>query len=199
MARRGRPRHDDILTPAEWRVVELVRHGLSTAKIAALLGISADAVKGHADAAKGKLGLKTRAELRQWAGVRKGSARRPREDAPFGPVSQIARQVEKLDRAREFLKSIGVRELYAFPGLAFFALGDVRLMLRETGTREAADILYFQVPDIGAAHARLVAMGIAFTGAPHMIHRHADGAEEWMAFFADDEGRPLALHSVARP
>ena len=27
------------------------------------------------------------------------------------------------------------------------------------------------------------------TGAPQMIHKHPDGAEEWMAFFKDDEGR----------
>jgi methylmalonyl-CoA/ethylmalonyl-CoA epimerase len=26
-----------------------------------------------------------------------------------------------------------------------------------------------------------------------MIHRHADGTEEWMAFFEDPDGRPLAI------
>jgi hypothetical protein len=26
-----------------------------------------------------------------------------------------------------------------------------------------------------------------------MIHRHADGTEEWMNFFEDNEGRPLAI------
>jgi hypothetical protein len=26
-----------------------------------------------------------------------------------------------------------------------------------------------------------------------MIHRHADGTEEWLAFFSDPEQRPLAL------
>jgi hypothetical protein len=26
-----------------------------------------------------------------------------------------------------------------------------------------------------------------------MIHKHADGVEEWMNFFGDDEGRPLAI------
>lgn len=30
-----------------------------------------------------------------------------------------------------------------------------------------------------------------------MIHRHADGTEEWMAFFNDPEGRPLAIMSQA--
>jgi hypothetical protein len=29
-----------------------------------------------------------------------------------------------------------------------------------------------------------------------MIHKHDDGAEEWMAFFNDPQGRPLAIMSV---
>lgn len=57
-------------------------------------------------------------------------------------------------------------------------------MLRETGRREEADLLYLATPDSAAA--------------PHMIHRHPDGAKQWMAFFTDDEGRDLALHSVVR-
>jgi hypothetical protein len=31
-----------------------------------------------------------------------------------------------------------------------------------------------------------------------MIFRHADGMEEWMAFFKDPEGRPLALMEQVR-
>jgi len=30
------------------------------------------------------------------------------------------------------------------------------------------------------------------------VHRHADGTEEWMAFFKDPEGRPLAIMSQVR-
>ncbi|RYI29234.1 MAG: LuxR family transcriptional regulator [Acetobacteraceae bacterium] len=59
---RGRPPHPDMLTPAEWCVVELVRHGQSTAAIARLLGISPDAVKAQARAARDKLGLTSRHE-----------------------------------------------------------------------------------------------------------------------------------------
>jgi predicted enzyme related to lactoylglutathione lyase len=59
--------------------------------------------------------------------------------------------------------------------------------------------LYFRVADIAAKHAELAARGVDFKGAPHMIHRHADGTEEWMAFFADPEGRPLALMSQVKP
>jgi catechol 2,3-dioxygenase-like lactoylglutathione lyase family enzyme len=114
-----------------------------------------------------------------------------------GPPSQIARRVESLDRARAFWRdTLGATELYAFPGLAFFDLGATRLMLRETGSRNEADILYFPTDDITASHADLSRRGAVFTAAPHRIHRHADGTEEWMAFFEDDEGRPLALHAL---
>lgn len=114
-------------------------------------------------------------------------------------LSQISRRVEDLSRARAFWRdTLQVPELYAFPGLAFFDLGGTRLMLKETGKREEADILYLSAQDIAAAHAGLTERGAGMTGAPQMIHKHPDGSEEWMAFFKDDEGRDLALHSVVR-
>ena len=197
---RGRPVHDDQLTPAEWRVVKFIRHGLTNAAIAGRLGISLYAVRQHQRTAVGKLGLADRAALRMWNGARKGSARREGTGMQLGEISQIARTVENLDRARAFLRDrLGLTELYAFPGLAFYHLGPTRLMIRETGTKGPADILYFRVPSIGTAHETLVQRGVTFTGAPHMIHRHPDGTEEWMAFFQDDEGRDLALHAVHAP
>jgi catechol 2,3-dioxygenase-like lactoylglutathione lyase family enzyme len=94
---------------------------------------------------------------------------------------------------------LGLRHLYSFGKLAFFDCGGTRLFLSE-GEGEAGSILYFRVPDIHAAQAALEARGVAFRGAPHLIHRHEDGTEEWMAFFDDDEGRPLALMAqVPRP
>jgi catechol 2,3-dioxygenase-like lactoylglutathione lyase family enzyme len=119
---------------------------------------------------------------------------------PATRLSQLSRRVEDLSRARSFWRdTLEIPELYAFPGLAFFDLSGTRLMLKETGSREEADILYLSCPDIGAAHAELVQRGVEVTGAPHIIHKHPDGAEEWMAFFKDDEGRDLALHAIARP
>jgi methylmalonyl-CoA/ethylmalonyl-CoA epimerase len=59
-------------------------------------------------------------------------------------------------------------------------------------------ILYFRVPDIHAAHEGLVARGVAFVGAPHMIFRHTDGTEEWIAVFDDLDGKPLALMSQVK-
>ena len=114
-------------------------------------------------------------------------------------LSQISRRVENLPRARAFFATIGVKELYAFPGLAFLALGRTRLMLKETGARNEADILYLWTSDIAVTHAELLGKGVVFSTAPHMIHRHEDGAEEWMAFFKDDEDRDLALHMIRAP
>jgi catechol 2,3-dioxygenase-like lactoylglutathione lyase family enzyme len=116
-----------------------------------------------------------------------------------GQISQIARTVQDLPRARVFWRdTLGLPEVMAFPGLVFFDLGGTRLMLRETGVTGPADILYLAVPDIAAVHATLAAKGVTFSGTPHMIHRHDDGREEWMAFFKDDEGRSLALHQVVQ-
>jgi predicted enzyme related to lactoylglutathione lyase len=65
----------------------------------------------------------------------------------------------------------------------------------QQGADGAESILYFNVPDIRAGYSALAQRGVEFLGAPHMIHRHPDGTEEWMAAFNDNEGRPLALLS----
>jgi hypothetical protein len=51
---------------------------------------------------------------------------------------------------------------------------------------------------VHAAKEALANRGVNFTHAPHLIHRHEDGTEEWMAFFEDDEKRPLALMTQVR-
>jgi DNA-binding CsgD family transcriptional regulator len=66
--RRGRPRHDDILTPREWEVLELLRDGLSNEAIAARLGVSLDTAKYHVSEILGKLGVSSREEASRWRG-----------------------------------------------------------------------------------------------------------------------------------
>jgi len=58
---------------------------------------------------------------------------------------------------------------------------------------------YLRVADIRTAYDLLRSRGIEFVDAPHLIHRHADGTEEWMAHFHDPEGRPLAIMSQVKP
>jgi DNA-binding CsgD family transcriptional regulator/catechol 2,3-dioxygenase-like lactoylglutathione lyase family enzyme len=202
---RGRPRHPDVLTPAEWRVAEAVRHGLTNRRIAAALGIGLDAVKYHVANALQKLGLASRAELRRWDGVRRDSPLSQRspdmpEAATLGALGQIARTVKDIEAARRWYGEVlGLPHLYSFGNLAFFDCGGVRLFLSEAEERPAESILYFKVADIHAAQGALEARGVRFTHAPHRIHRHDDGTEEWMAFFVDEEGRPLALMTQVRP
>jgi DNA-binding CsgD family transcriptional regulator/predicted enzyme related to lactoylglutathione lyase len=144
---RGRPRHDDVLTPGEWRMVHAVQHGMTSREIAERRGISRDAVKFHVTNVIAKLGLP---------------------------------------------------HLYTYGTLAFFDCGGVRLLLSQVETKPAPEsIVYLRVADIQSAYEELKARGVDFTNAPHMIHRHADGTEEWMAFFNDPEGRPLAIMSQA--
>ena len=63
---RGRPPHADLLTPAEWRTVHAVQHGMTNAEIARRRGVSVNAVKFHMANALAKLNLRNRRELRAW-------------------------------------------------------------------------------------------------------------------------------------
>ena len=202
---RGRPPHEDILTPAEWRVLEFVRHGLTNRQIAERHGFSIDAVKFHVANMLQKLGASSRAELRRWDGVRRGSAlgqdRRNGKEWTMGPIGQIARHVRDVAAARSwYADTLGLGHLYSFGDLAFFDCGGVRLLLSQgEATGGGESIIYFRVPEIRAAHRRLEERGVEFLNAPHMIHRHGDGTEEWMAFFNDNEGRPLAIMAQIEP
>ncbi len=119
----------------------------------------------------------------------------------LGAISQIARTVRNLPQAQAwYAEVLGLKHLYTFGTLAFFDCDGVRLFLSEGEAGGAAEsMLYFRVVDIHAAHAELVRRGVGFLGTPHRIHRHADGTEEWLAPFRDNEGRPLAIHAQVRP
>jgi DNA-binding CsgD family transcriptional regulator/catechol 2,3-dioxygenase-like lactoylglutathione lyase family enzyme len=204
---RGRPRHPDVLTPAEWRVANAVRHGMSNQEISRRLKVSADTVKYHVENILGKLSMERRSELRRWDGAPVDSALRRRGNAPaaeitLGAIGQISRQVSDIPGAVEWYTNVlGLPHLYTFGDLAFFDCGGTRLYLSRRGDDSAGgeSILYFSTPDISAAYEQLVARGVTFRGAPHMIHRHPSGVEEWMAFFEDPDGHLLALMSQVTP
>jgi DNA-binding CsgD family transcriptional regulator/catechol 2,3-dioxygenase-like lactoylglutathione lyase family enzyme len=204
--RRGRPPHNDVLTPAEWRVVHAVQHGLTNREIAARRGISADAVKFHVSNAIAKLGLRDRRALRQWFKAPAFSAlandlahgtATMNEPLQLGAIGQIARTVRDIQQSERWYREVlGLRHLYTFGKMAFFDLGGTRLYLtQEADSPSRESILYLRAPDIQFAHTTLKDRGVEFISAPHLIHKHPDGTEEWMAFFKDPEGRPLALMS----
>ena len=203
--RRGRPPHDDVLTPSEWRVVHAVQHGMSNREIAARRGISLDAVKYHVANAVAKLGLANRQALRRWFRVPGTSALRLQErpimtTLTLGPLAQISRTVRDIKESEAWYgTTLGLPHLYTFGSLAFFDCGGTRLYLSAQEKPAPESILYLRVADIRTAYELLRSRGVEFADPPHLIHRHADGTEEWMAHFHDPEGRPLAIMSQVKP
>jgi DNA-binding CsgD family transcriptional regulator/catechol 2,3-dioxygenase-like lactoylglutathione lyase family enzyme len=200
--RRGRPRHDDILTPAEWRTVRGAQHGMSNSEIARRQNVSVNAVKFHIANALSKLNLKNKPAIRKWFAAPKESALNknpPKQDTDLslGPIGQISRTVSDIAESVEWYGSVlGLPRLYTFGELAFFDCGGTRLFLTQTDeVSQNESIIYLRVDDIASAHETLASRGVEFTNAPHMVHKHEDGTEEWMAFFKDPDGRPLALMS----
>jgi methylmalonyl-CoA/ethylmalonyl-CoA epimerase len=112
---------------------------------------------------------------------------------------QVAQRAEDLDRATRFYTELlgrGPAATYDPPGLVFFDLDGVRLLLE---TRAPSALLYLRVGALDAEVARLEALGVEVTGRPHPIFRHDDdtlgpaGTEEWQAFVTDSEGNQVGL------
>jgi catechol 2,3-dioxygenase-like lactoylglutathione lyase family enzyme len=118
-------------------------------------------------------------------------------------LGQVALTVRDMERSIAFYRdAVGLRFLFApAPTLAFLMIGDVRLMLSAPEGDFApggSTVLYLRVADIDAEHAALVARGVAFIDAPHLVARMPDH-ELWMCFFRDPDGHTLALMSERRP
>lgn len=119
--------------------------------------------------------------------------------AAFTRVHQIAQRASDLDRAVGFYRdTLGVRFIARFdpPGLAFFDLGNTRLMLDKGAP---AALLYLAVEDVEASFRSLADRGVEFVDRPRRIHRDEEGlfgpigAEEWMVFLRDSEQNLLGL------
>jgi catechol 2,3-dioxygenase-like lactoylglutathione lyase family enzyme len=184
--------------------VDAVRHGMSNREIATRRGISVDAVKFHVANALLKLGLARRTELRAWRGVPAdsplGSGRGDDMTLQLGAIGQISRPVSDIAVAVEWYRDVlGLPHLYTFGDLAFFDCAGTRLFLSANGEAGEPSVLYFRVDDIQSAYDELTARGVTFEAAPHLIHKHDSGVEEWMAFFPDPDGHLLALMSQVPP
>jgi methylmalonyl-CoA/ethylmalonyl-CoA epimerase len=118
-------------------------------------------------------------------------------------LGQVALTVRDVERSVAFYRDeLGLPFLFApAPTLAFFMIGNVRLMLSAPEgefTPGGSTVLYLRVADIEAEHAALTARGVPFIDAPHLIARMPDH-ELWMCFFRDPDGHTLALMSERRP
>ena len=125
----------------------------------------------------------------------------------LGHLRQVNLGVSDLGKSVDFYRDTLGADLiaqYAPPGIAFFQLGETRLLL-EGSSPGKGSILYFEVEDIGSAYSALKAKGVEFDSSPHSIFPDAEGTfgpaggEEWMAFFRDPDGNILALASRVNP
>ena len=111
-------------------------------------------------------------------------------------IGQIAIVVKDVEQATAFYRdTLGMRFLFAFPGLAFFDCDGVRLMLSKPESKEfdhPSSVLYFRVADINAAHETLRSRNVEFIDEPHIVARMPD-YDLWMAFFRDPDANIFAL------
>lgn len=201
--KRGRPPFADLLTPAEWRILHATRHGMSNKAMAQHMGISINAIKYHLRNILEKTGEPNKKSLRTFAAQpRSLTARSTNErNSPMtetvkpGAIGQIARTVKDIYVSTNWYELVlELPHLYTFGDMAFFDCRGTRLMLTQGQEFNPAEsILYFRVNDIVEAHARLAEKDVEFIAAPHRIHTHKDGTEEWMAFFNDPDARPMAI------
>lgn len=208
---RGRPPSPGLLTPAEWQVVNLVRHGLSRREIGRLRGTSLDAVRYHLENIGDKVGVHGIGELRHWPGVGAFGPPQRRKDGEMttasairlGPVSQVSLLVRDGPRAEAFYRDVlGLPHIFTFGDLIFFDADGLRIYLHRKDEKDwrPGSVLYFLCDDIAATHGALRDRGVQFSGAPHLIFTDdRTGVQEWMAFFDDGEGNMLALMSRVEP
>jgi methylmalonyl-CoA/ethylmalonyl-CoA epimerase len=118
-------------------------------------------------------------------------------------IGQISVIVHDLARATAFYRdTLGLPLLFTAGNLAFFDCGGVRLMLGAAETPDLdhpGSILYFRVPDINAAHQRLLELGAKIEAPPRLI-APMPTHDLWMMGFRDTEGNIMELMSeVPRP
>ena len=113
-------------------------------------------------------------------------------------IGQISIITHDLPRATAFYRDVlGLPLLFTAGNMAFFDCGGVRLMLGPASAPELdhpSSILYFRVPDIQAAHERLVEMGVKIEEPPRLI-APVKTYDLWMVGFRDSEGNIMQLMS----
>ncbi len=116
-------------------------------------------------------------------------------------LHQVAQRVTDLARAVTFygqLLSAEPAAVFDPPGLAFFDLEGVRLLLDRAAP---SALIYRAVHDVRPAVRRLRDDGVVIRTPPHVIFHDEEGTfgdagmDEWMAFIEDSEGNLVGLAS----
>jgi methylmalonyl-CoA/ethylmalonyl-CoA epimerase len=125
-------------------------------------------------------------------------------------LHQVAIPVKDMARALDFYRSLLDDEPIAVfdpPGLAFFRLGETRLLLDAAAGAESGDVggglIYLRVLNVAEVVENLRERGTEIQGEPHIIFDDTDGTfgdageVEWMAFIKDPDGNTIGLASRA--
>jgi methylmalonyl-CoA/ethylmalonyl-CoA epimerase len=125
-------------------------------------------------------------------------------DDTFGlhTIGQLRIPVTDAERAATYYRDVlGMRFLFAYPGMAFFDCDGVRLLLaaREdapdaagSGGHDTPVTLYFTVRSVDEAYERLTGRGALAVSTPQVVHR-TETYELWMAFVRDPDGNQIGV------
>ena len=119
-----------------------------------------------------------------------------RADFGLSQIGQIAVPVTDIERSIRFYRdNLGMRFLFqAAPGLAFFDLNGIRLMLDGPAKAQAGNssVIYYKVDDLQSAFETLSKRSIQFETEPRLIAKMPDH-DLWMAFLRDPDKNLIAL------
>ena len=184
--KRGRPKHDDILTRREWEVLALIREGLTNDAIAERLAISSNTAKFHVSEILTKLGVSTREEAAAW--------RRPTVPARLGLSLPLILWLRT-----------GMSVARGLAGVAAIALGITVLVLVLSDRSDAAKYDAGPLGKIAFVQDGDIWMKALPDGTPQRLTRDANAGSprwsstgEWLLYFdsevtVDDTGpsRPV--------
>ena len=110
---------------------------------------------------------------------------------------QVALAARDLERAKTFYVGVlGLPLLFETNGMAFFQLGNLRLLV---GEREAETLgpgaIYFDAPDLPVLAEALEQRGVEFLGPAETLQRTEAGALQ-LRFFKDPDGNLIGLMGV---
>lgn len=116
-------------------------------------------------------------------------------------IRQIALPVRDISEAKRFYRDIlGLQHSFdAAPALSFFDCGGVQLMLAgpdgqgKDGDQQHA-VLFYDVADIKATHARIRSSGAKILEEPRVIAR-INGRDIWISSISDGQGNVVGLMS----
>jgi catechol 2,3-dioxygenase-like lactoylglutathione lyase family enzyme len=112
------------------------------------------------------------------------------------PLAQVALTVRNMDNARGFYRDVlGLPMLFEVPGMMFFQLQGLRLMVGQAQSAEqpiGGSVLYFDTPEFQDMSLELERKGVTFRGPAQTVQR-TKTQDLKLREFLDPDGNALAI------